>query len=239
MRKRHSGWGWVWCSSLVSVATAALLMGSACNSGAGGTTDADGQDGDENILLNDALDYEGSISGKVFDSQSTRESFDGEEAAQTVPPDFDTADATVHFMDLEGNDLRDPNGQPIDGATLHSDGTFSAEGLPVGTDFTVCVDLESDGDCDLERYVNIPQGEEGEEGSLSDVRVDPLTMMILAKLHMLIEERGLDVADLPISPAAVVTRIVEAYTNLFEESGIDHTVTLEDIGALSLDQLFL
>lgn len=56
-------------------------------------------------------------------------------------------------------------------------------------------------------------------------------------MRQLIVEQGIDIRNLPVSLAAIVTRIVEAYTNLFVETGINHSVTLSDIATLSPQQL--
>jgi hypothetical protein len=238
MRRNRGSWDYLCGLTRIAVAAALVLIGTVCSSGGGSASPGgNSRSSDDNVLLTDALSYKGSVSGKAFDSQSTRESFDATEAAQTIPPEFETGDTSVRFMDLEGNALLDANGDPIPAVSMNSDGSFTATGLPIGTDFIICVDVGSDGTCDLERCVNIPQGDQGDEGALTDVRVDPLTRLVLAKLRDLIEKRGIDLRDLNISPAAVVTRIVEAYTNLFEESGIEHTVTLEDIKALTAEQL--
>ena len=188
------------------------------------------------MLINDALGFEGSLNGKVADTQSTRGATE-EAAAQTVPPEFNTATTVVRFKDLAGNDLVDPNGEPIPPVAINADGTFVAENLPVGTDFTICADIDADGTCEVESCVNIPGEVGSEEGTLSGVRADPLTTVVLAKLRRLMEEQGIDPEDLPFSPAAVVSRIVSAYTNLFEDSGIDQEITLADLESLVLEQL--
>jgi hypothetical protein len=213
------------------ITTFGLGCGSGVISGGGGT----GGSGD-NALINDALSFEGSISGQLSDSQSTRESTGTTSLAQNLP-DFDTNNTCVRFKDLEGNDLLDENGQPIEEVDIEPDGTFRADGLPVGSDFTVCGDIGKDGTCDMESCVNIPSASGSTDGALEDVVADPLTTTILAKLRDLIAETGIDIGELPISPVAVVTRITEAYTHLFEESGIEHELTLEDIESLTANEL--
>ncbi len=233
---------------LVSLAFAmSALFGSGCNpggnpaggGGGAGNGGSGGGTGGGSTLLNDASGYDGSISGKVLDQQSTRASTVDGSAAQDVPPDFDTESASVEFFDVAGDPLLDETGQPIEAVPLSADGTFTAEGLPVGADFAVCVDIGSDGSCDVESCVNIPNDDPNAPGvgHVDDVKVDPLTTVVLAKLHALVEERGIDPSDLPISPVALVTRIVDAYIHLFEETGTDATITLEDIEALSDEQL--
>ncbi|MEK7757897.1 MAG: hypothetical protein AAB385_11865, partial [Planctomycetota bacterium] len=127
----------------------------------------------------------------------------------------------------------------IPAAILTADGTFSAEGLPVGVDFTLCVDIGRDGTCDMQSFVNIPNDDPNAPGTghVDGAQADPLTTLVFAKLRALMEERGIDPANLPISPVALVSRIVDAYIHLFEESGIDAQVTFEDIQALDEGQL--
>ncbi len=43
--------------------------------------------------------------------------------------------------------------------------------------------------------------------------------------------------DLDISPTAIVARLVDAFTHLFNETGIDRSLTLDDIENLSLANL--
>ena len=74
---------------LLLTGVALMWAGLACNNGA--------TSGNDNTLLTDALGFEGSLSGKVSDSQSTRESIDGGNTGQSVPPGFDTARARIHF----------------------------------------------------------------------------------------------------------------------------------------------
>ena len=224
------------------VAAAAAGVGLACNCGGSGGTGGDGGSGGDggtgtdNVLLSDPLNYNGSISGKVVTTQSTRTST-GTGAGQDVPPDIDTETTTVSFEDLEGNTLVDEDGEEIESVELNADGTYDAEGLPVGTDFTVCVDEDGDGECEMASCVNIPVDETGTAGALDDAQVDPLTTVVLAKLKALMEAKGLDPTQLEISPVALVSRITEAYEHLFEDAGVDGEITLEDIEALSDEQL--
>lgn len=237
MTNRRFSTGCVVVIPLLTIGTALFLSGLACSSAVTPSDTDPTQATEDDGLITEALGYEGTVSGKATDSKTTRESFDATEAGQTVPPEFDTEDTVVRFQDLDGNDLVDENGQPIDPVSVDSDGSFTGDGLPVGTDFVICVDIGSDGTCDLELIVHIPAQEGSNEGILTDIQVDPLTKLVLEKLRQLLEERGINPEDLPISPAAVVARIVEAYANLFEESGIEHTVTLEDIENMDADQL--
>lgn len=193
------------------------------------TNPPDGGDDGGNVLLNESLGSEGSLSGEVSTSQSTRESTTDESAGQAVPPDFDTANTCVRFKDLLGQPLLDANGEPIHEVPVEPDGSFQADNLPVGVDITVCVDIGKDDTCEIESCVNVPSDDGGPAGHIDGVQADPLTTLILAKLRRLIEEKGLDPRDLPISPVAVVTRIVDAYTHLWEDSGIDDEIGLAEI----------
>jgi len=216
-------------------------VGFACSgNGAAGLLGGGGGSGN-NVLLNDALGFGGTMSGKVFESSSTRGSFATTTASQVVPLTINTANTCVRVHDLIGSALLDSNGRSIGETSLGSDGSFNIEGLPVGVDFIVCVDEGCNDSCDIESGANIPSDAGAGVGSLNDVRVDPLTTMVLAKLRRLMKDRGIDPQDLPVSPVAVVARIVDAYTNLFEESGIDQQVTLDDLETATregLSQLF-
>ncbi len=221
-----------------------LAFGTACNqsgtgTGTGGGSGGSGGSGGGNTLLNDASGYDGTLNGKVSDQQTTRASTEDGSSAQEAPPDIDTENTMVEFVDVAGEPLLDENGNPIPAVPLNPDGSFTAEGLPVGVDFTVCVDIESNGSCDIQSCVNIPNDDPNAPGTghVDNAQVDPLTTLVLAKLHALVEEKGIKPEDLPISPVALVTRIVDAYIHLFEESGVDAEVTLEDIQALSAEQL--
>ncbi|MEE9296542.1 MAG: hypothetical protein V3W34_16485 [Phycisphaerae bacterium] len=222
--------------SLLSVAAGLALTGTACtnlfSTGGGGPTDDNG-----NVLLNENLGFDGSLSGKIVDTQSTRASLTNTSAAQSLPPDFDTSDTLVRFKDLAGNDLLGPNGRPIEPVRLNPDGSFDAQGLPVGVDFTICADIGTDGSCDIESCINIPSDSGGGHGEIDGVQADPLTTLVLAKLRRLLDEKGIDPRDLPVSPVAVATRIVDAYTHLFEEAGIDRSLSLDDLDADTVRRL--
>ncbi len=201
-----------------------------CNGGSTGSTGNTGG-------ASDPLSLDGNLSGKVLDTQSTRGETGTNAAGQSVPPAFDTEDSFVRFRDIMGNPLMNGD-QPFPPVDLLADGSFDANGLPVGVDFTLCVDIGKDGDCEVESCVHIAaDGEQELSGMLEDVRVDPLTTMVLAKLRELFQENGVTPDDLPFSPAAIVARIVATYTNLFEETGIDQDVVLDEILALTPEQL--
>ncbi|MCB9849399.1 MAG: hypothetical protein H6817_01690 [Phycisphaerales bacterium] len=211
-------------------AVALLLVGVACNSAAPGTND------DGNTLLNDAVSYQGKISGQVSESQSTRTSITDESAGQSAPLTNVNGNSVVRFQDIAGAPLVDENGNPIPPIPLNPDGSFDANNLPVGTDFNICADFDNANRCDVVSCTNIPADSNGIAGELNNAQVDPLTTLVLGKLRELMRARGLSPRDLPVSPVAIVRRIVDAYTHLFEESGIDHTITIDDLANLTQDQ---
>ncbi len=216
---------------LVTVASAGTLLGVwACNNA--GTVPTP----NNNTLINDAIGFQGSITGKLADTQSTRQSVDGS-AAQTLPTDFDPATTVVRFKDLNGADLEDINGIPIGGVPVDANGQFSADGLPVGTDFTICGDFGNDGICDVESSVNIPAEQGSTRGRLDGVEADPLTTLVLGKLRKLMADLEIKVEDLPFSPAALAARVVDSYVNLFEDAGVDQTITLDSLKDLSRDEI--
>ncbi|MCH7597101.1 MAG: hypothetical protein IID35_11155 [Planctomycetes bacterium] len=173
------------------IAFLGATIGLACNSC---TNQGGGSDG---------LGFEGTINGKILEQQSTRGSTADASTAQTLPSTIDTNNTCVRFQDLSGNALRGAKGEPIEEVPVAPDGTFSADGLPVGTDFTVCVDVGKDGSCELESCENIPSDGSGNAGRLDGAEVDPLTTIVLAKFRDLLADRGIDPGNLPISPVAI------------------------------------
>ena len=225
--------------SIATLVVATFLSGCGGTTGSGGSTGTGGGVGNDgqNTLVNDPLSFDGQLSGKVADSQSTRASLDATSSGQDVPPSFDVSTTCVTFHDLAGAVLLDANGTPFACVPLNADGSFSVENLPVGTDFTICIDIGSDGTCDIESCVQIPTIANADSGELTDVQADPLTTAVLAKIREIVEELGIDPEDLPFSPASVVTRVVTAYTNLYEETGVEDSVTLEEIESLTGQEL--
>lgn len=202
----------------------------------GGNDDGNNDGSDDGGTNNEPLSSDGSVSGRIATSQTTRAAGNDTSSAQTVPDTFDPNNTCVRLKDMAGNDLLDPNGEPMPEIEIQPDGSFTADNLPVGQDFTICGDIGKDGICDIESCVQIPAGEDGIQGELDDVQADPLTTLILAKLRQIANARGLDARNLPISPAALVARIVDAYTNLFEESGVDQILTVDDLEAFTPEQ---
>ncbi len=226
-RRRETGRNFRRMGTVFAVLGAWTLVGCGNNPTGGGGGSA----------TQNALSFEGSISGKMVTTASTRGSLSTTSAAQNIPPEFDTENSCVRFKDIDGNDLMDPNGRPIREVPLGLDGSFTADNLPVGSDFTVCGDIGKDGDCDVESCVQIPSADGGTVGELSGVEVDPLTTIVLAKLRELLRDKGINAGNLPVSPATVVARIVAAYAHHFEETGIDQELTLADIATLTPDGL--
>ncbi len=219
---------------LLVVLAGAVIVTAACNTGVvnppgGGGGQGGGTNDDGNVVLNEPLGFAGNLSGKVITTRSTKDSTVDASTQQDVPPDLDTENTQIVFEDIAGNALLDADGDPLPPVPVNPDGTFDASNLPVGVDFTVCVDQEMDGDCEQLSCVNIPSENGGPAGSIDNVEVDPLTTLVLAKLRELMALKGVQASELPISPVAVVARVVEAYKHLFEESGVDQTITLEDL----------
>lgn len=215
-----------------------VATGAACSGPAAPTRSrSDASSPDDNVLLGNALSYDGTVTGKAVETRNTRESLTAAAAGQALPPTFDVSHTAVRVQDIAGGALLAADGSVIDEIPLNDDGSFSLAGLPVGVDFALCVDIGKDGTCELESFLNIPADEEGATGTLEGVRIDPLTTLVIAKFRQMLEERGIEPQALPISPVAVVSRIVNAYTHLFEESGIEHEVNLEDVEFLAREQL--
>jgi len=194
-----------------------------------GTTPDDGS-----TPVTGAIDFEGVVSGSVAESRSTRDSAGAGSggAGQDLPDDFDPERASVAFEDLSGQPLLDAEGEPYVAGEVSASGRFSTNGLPVGVDFVIAVDLEGDGQTDMEHFVQIPADQDGRGGRAEGVVIDPLTSLAVAKLKDLLADRASRREELGVSPTTVVHRIVDAFTHLFEESGIDSIVTVEDIAGL-------
>ncbi len=239
LRVRRSLTGVVWTVLLCAVP---LLLGGC---GGGMTDGLDGTDsapdsGSDQGPQTGSINYKGIISGVVAESRSTRESIDaanGEIAGQALPPDIDPSAASVIFQDLTGERLLDPDGEPYPPNLVDQTGAFTVEDLPVGIDFVVAIDLDGDDNPDIQQIVQIPADDTGQAGRIDDVVVDPLSTLIVAKLKELLIEHGIDPDELDISPTAVVHRVVDAFIHLFEESGVDQDITIEDIGALAGDNV--
>ena len=119
MPKRACNRNLLTCLVILGISGVTFMLASACNNNAAqSTNDSNTTTSEDNILLTPAKSYEGSISGKVFESQTTRASFDGDEAGQALPLSFESGNTSVRFTDLDGNDLFDPDGHRLDDVPL-------------------------------------------------------------------------------------------------------------------------
>ncbi len=215
--------------SIITIASVMLLLGGWSFIPGCGNKGADTSDGS-------GTNFKGIATGVVSDSRSTRESLDspdGSSTGQLLPPDIDAGVVSVTVETLEGGPLLDANGQPYPPGSVDGTGKFLIENLPVGIDIVIAVDLDGDGQVDIRHIIQIPADETGEAGRIDNVVVDPLTTLIVARLRELFAEHGVDPEELGISPTAVVQRVVDAFIHLFEESGIDQDVSIEDIEQLT------
>lgn len=231
------GSAWIVAASLV------LGLSVGCNTGVlPGTDEQQQQEG----TLGGAkpLSFQGTLGGAPSTEISTRGE-SGENARRVPLPTARTIvvegqlvpGAVVSFKSIDGEPLLDAEGNPYPDVTVDEDGTFEMEHLPVGVDFLVCVDTDGDGEVDLQHCVLIPKDPDGETGTLDDVNPNPLTTLALAKLKKLLAERGVDISEVTFSPAILINRIVDAYQNLFEEAGIDDSITLDEIADRIEEQL--
>lgn len=191
---------------------------------------------DGNASDGSGTNFKGIATGVVSDSRSTRESLDtpgGSSVGQVLPPDIDASVVSVTVENLEGEPLLNADGQPYPPGSVDGTGEFLIENLPVGIDIVIAVDLDGDGQVDIRHIIQIPADETGEAGHIDNVVVDPLTTLIVARLRELFAEHGVDPEELGISPTAVVQRVVDAFIHLFEESGIDQELSIEDIETLT------
>ncbi len=229
---RKRSWG-VRCTIIAcSVSTAIsgvamLLPGCAGSTGSGST----------------GTQFNGVAKGTISNSSSTRESLDAAtgRASQALPADIDAAVVRVTFETIDGGPLVDAAGEPFPASGVDATGAFSVDGLPVGTIFVVAVDLDGDGDPDIRHIIQIPADASGTGGQLENIVVDPLTTLIVSKLNSILQQSGIDAAELEVSLTAIVERIVDAFTHLFEESGFDQSLTIADIEGLTaanVEELF-
>ena len=194
-----------------------------------------------------AISFSGSVAGTVSKSISSSDS------ASTVPPASwspkvfgkkakirpaaAASTGTITFKDLDGNPLKDAQGNEYPPVSVNADGTFEAEGLPVGIDFIIEVDLDGDGEADLTHIVSIPKDQDGQSGSIEGIDVNPLTTMAVGKLLSIIESKGVTASDLDFSPAAIIKQMIDAFSALFEAMGIDSTLTADQIMASTIEAL--
>ncbi|MFQ5805525.1 MAG: hypothetical protein ACE5I3_03635 [Phycisphaerae bacterium] len=180
-----------------------------------------------------ALNYGGTLSGSLSGSSTTVASQDPQ-AAQAIPLG---GDEVIWCTDLKGDWLRDANGDEYPEFPLNANGTFNVEGLPVGVEIIVLVDLDGDGEPDLAVIVNIPKDADGDTGSLSGADVDPLSTLANAKLQRMLHNQGVDPDELDLSLSGLIGRTRDAYENLFEDAGIEDEVELGQIEGLTEQEL--
>ena len=183
--------------------------------------------------------FQGELSGSVASARTTRESVDTANgvSAQVLPTNFDPAVAVVLFEDVAGNVLLNANGQPFPPVSIDTAGTFAASNLPIGENFVISVDLDGDGNTDISHMVQIPADATGRSGKLDNVVVDPLTTLVVAELRSLFQENGINPDDLGVSLTAIVERVIDSFTHLFEENGIEQSVTLADLEGVPEEDL--
>ncbi len=204
----------------------------------GGSTGDNAGSGDSGTGSGDvsdsALSFNGTVSGSVA-SQSSTAAASG--SGRATPPAQDLDGATLWLTDLHGDRLVDADGNAFADLLITSLADFELSNLPVGVDIVVNVDVNGDGKPDLFTIINIPQDGSGETGTLAGVVIDPLSTLVVGRLMHLVNTKGLDLADLDISPSALIARIRDAYENLLDAAGIDTFVTLDDIADMTSDQL--
>jgi len=215
--------------SLLAVLVCALMVG--CPSLLPQTSD--GTDGSLGDVSQAALNYEGTLSGRVAGSSSTAAAQDPQ-AAQSAPV---TASAVAYLTDLEGNRLLNADGEEYPEFPVNANGTFELSGLPVGVEIVVVVDLDGDGEPDLSSVFNIPKDADGETGSLNGADVDPLSTLANAKLQQMLDEQGVAADELDLSLSGLIGRTRDAYENLFEDAAIADEVELGEIEGLSEQEL--
>lgn len=219
----------------LTIGVPAVLLMAGCGSSSSGSTSATDTAGAA------VGKFIGVAEGVVSASRSTRESLDATGAQQTLPANIDAALVSVTFEDLSGQSLLGATGQPFPPAGVDATGAFRVSELPVGIEFVIVVDLTGDGVADIRHVIQIPADAAGEGGLLRNVVVDPLTTLVLSKLLAILQQSGINPQDLEVSPTAIVERIIDSFIHLFEESGIDQSVTIDDIQTLTdanVDALF-
>lgn len=208
------------------------------NDGMDGTDGTDGTDGGaagDGDVSESALSFEGTVSGAASTVSSTDASTP--ESGRKVALRALDGSATAWLTDLDGNRLKDAEGNEYPDFPVNTDGSFEIDGLPVGVDIVLNIDTDGDGAVDLKTIIHIPQDENGEGGTLDDAHCDPLSTLVLAKLYRILLAQGIDPRQIDISPSALIERIRDAYEHLLEDSGIEQEVTIEDILNLNEDEL--
>ncbi len=176
-----------------------------------------------------ALNYSGTLTGSVAGSSSTATSTDPE-AAQSAPL---TGDAMAYLTGVNGNRLRDANGQEYPEFPINPDGTFEIPNLPVGADFIIVIDLDGDGVPDLFNIIHIPKDAGGDTGSLTGLYVDPLSTVTNARLQQMLNAQDIDFDNLDLSLAGIMSRTRDGYEHLLDDAGIEDEVAISGIAGLS------
>lgn len=183
-----------------------------------------------------ALSFGGTLTGSAKTTSSTTES--SGQAARRISAREIGDDATAWLTDLDGNRLLDADGNEYPDFAINADGSFELDGLPVGVDFVLNIDVDGDGEADLQTFVHIPANDDGTTGELDELVIDPLSTLVLAKFLALLEEQGIQFSDdLELSPSALIHRIRDAFANLFLDSGVEQDILIDDLFGLTRAQL--
>ncbi|MEP0844657.1 MAG: hypothetical protein HRF43_18310, partial [Phycisphaerae bacterium] len=195
---------------------------------------SDGGAGDSTGAVN-ALNYAGSLSGSVSGASSTAASTTGSSTRLASALEV-AASSMVWITDLDGNPIKDAQGNEYAPFPVNPDGTFDLTGIPVGVDLVINIDIDGDGTADVKTIVNVPADADGTSGQLTGVIVDPLSTLAYAKLLALLKEAGADPANLGLSLSALIERTRDAFENLSVDSGIDLEITLGEILAMTPEE---
>ncbi len=188
------------------------------------------------------LGYGGNLTGKASSTISSSGETGNtllfaKRTAKTSLGSAKITDATITFKTINGDPLTDANGNPYPPITLNADSTFQANNLPLGIDFMVEIDVNGDGKPEMSTIVCIPKDANADTGTASGLDINPLATLAVAKLIGLNQELlGAD-HQMDFSSAAVVAQMIRAFTTLFETMGIDSKITLDQINAMSREEL--
>lgn len=188
-----------------------------------------------------ALSYAGTMSGATKTTSATdAQASDSDSGRKKL---FDAsqgqfgAGAVAWLLDLDGNRLKDRSGNEYPKFPINGEGGYSLEGLPVGVDIILAVDVDGDGVAEMETIINIPQDLGADTGTLAGVTTDPLSSIVLAKLRQIAAGHGISLRDIGISPSGLIHRIRDAYEHLFETTGIEEQVLMAQLASLSEEDL--
>jgi hypothetical protein len=205
----------------------------------GGTTGDDGTGTGSGDVSDSALSYDGTASGTVSTTSSTAGATS--ESGRKLAPYAISAGAVVWVTDLDGNRLKDAEGNEYPEFPVATNGTFTLTGLPVGVDILVNIDLDGDGEADMFTIFNIPKDEDSDAGELTDVVVDPLSTLAVAKVMTLLDELAAFADLLPeeagVSFSALIEQIRGAVETLFAQAGIAQEIDFEDIDDLNDEEM--